>query len=159
MPAGDNDCQLVTRTGMGLGYMVKKPSGFTLIELMIVVAIVGILAAIALPSYMGYTARAQASEAFTISAPVRSAVAEFYNEKGRVPTDAEAGELFSDNLAGKYVGSVTLEGGGEIEILFANGALEGESITLSPEAATSQLSGWSCLAEPSVERHLPDACK
>ena len=144
---------------MGLGYMVKKSGGFTLIELMIVVAIIGILAAIAVPSYMGYTARAQASEAFTISAPLRTVVAEFYNEKGRVPNETEAGDLFSGSVEGSYVSAVSLVSGGEIEILFGSGALKGGEIKLVPQEATSQLSGWTCTADAQIERYLPDACK
>ncbi|EMT4547772.1 pilin, partial [Neisseria gonorrhoeae] len=86
--------------------------GFTLIELMIVIAIVGILAAVALPAYQDYTARAQVSEAILLAEGQKSAVTEYYLNNGKWPEDNDkAGVASSDKIKGKYVESVTVEKG------------------------------------------------
>ena len=83
--------------------------GFTLIELMIVIAIVGILAVVALPAYQDYTARAQMSEALTLAEGQKSAVVEYYSDKGVFPADnAAAGIAAAGEIKGKYVASVTV---------------------------------------------------
>ncbi|EPI0468973.1 pilin [Neisseria gonorrhoeae] len=87
--------------------------GFTLIELMIVIAIVGILAAVALPAYQDYTARAQVSEAILLAEGQKSAVTEYYLNNGEWPKDnASAGVASTPtDIKGKYVESVTVANG------------------------------------------------
>ncbi|HID7711360.1 TPA: pilin [Neisseria meningitidis] len=86
--------------------------GFTLIELMIVIAIVGILAAVALPAYQDYTARAQVSEAILLAEGQKSAVTEYYLNHGIWPGDnSNAGVASSSTIKGKYVQSVTVANG------------------------------------------------
>ncbi|EMS2157804.1 pilin, partial [Neisseria gonorrhoeae] len=86
--------------------------GFTLIELMIVIAIVGILAAVALPAYQDYTARAQVSEAILLAEGQKSAVTEYYLNNGEWPeNNGAAGVASSGEIKGKYVESVTVEKG------------------------------------------------
>ncbi|EOD9238699.1 pilin [Neisseria gonorrhoeae] len=86
--------------------------GFTLIELMIVIAIVGILAAVALPAYQDYTARAQVSEAILLAEGQKSAVTEYYLNHGKWPADnGAAGVASSSSIKGKYVESVTVTNG------------------------------------------------
>ncbi|EMT8570712.1 pilin, partial [Neisseria gonorrhoeae] len=86
--------------------------GFTLIELMIVIAIVGILAAVALPAYQDYTARAQVSEAILLAEGQKSAVTEYYLNHGIWPKDnGDAGVASSAEIKGKYVKSVTVAKG------------------------------------------------
>ncbi|EMR8119745.1 pilin, partial [Neisseria gonorrhoeae] len=86
--------------------------GFTLIELMIVIAIVGILAAVALPAYQDYTARAQVSEAILLAEGQKSAVTEYYLNNGEWPKDnASAGVASASEIKGKYVKSVTVAKG------------------------------------------------
>ncbi|HFB3006223.1 TPA: pilin, partial [Neisseria gonorrhoeae] len=86
--------------------------GFTLIELMIVIAIVGILAAVALPAYQDYTARAQVSEAILLAEGQKSAVTEYYLNNGEWPSDnSAAGVASSSSIKGKYVKSVTVAKG------------------------------------------------
>ncbi|HFC2017388.1 TPA: pilin [Neisseria gonorrhoeae] len=86
--------------------------GFTLIELMIVIAIVGILAAVALPAYQDYTARAQVSEAILLAEGQKSAVTEYYLNNGEWPKDnGSAGVASASEIKGKYVESVTVANG------------------------------------------------
>ncbi|MCF3082729.1 pilin [Neisseria gonorrhoeae] len=87
--------------------------GFTLIELMIVIAIVGILAAVALPAYQDYTARAQVSEAILLAEGQKSAVTEYYLNHGEWPKNNASAGVASppSNIKGKYVESVTVENG------------------------------------------------
>ncbi|EMU2171654.1 pilin, partial [Neisseria gonorrhoeae] len=86
--------------------------GFTLIELMIVIAIVGILAAVALPAYQDYTARAQVSEAILLAEGQKSAVTEYYLNHGTWPKDnTSAGVASASKIIGKYVKSVTVTNG------------------------------------------------
>ncbi|HEZ7095556.1 TPA: pilin [Neisseria meningitidis] len=86
--------------------------GFTLIELMIVIAIVGILAAVALPAYQDYTARAQVSEAILLAEGQKSAVTEYYLNHGEWPANnSSAGVATSSKIKGKYVKSVEVKNG------------------------------------------------
>ncbi|HFA2487093.1 TPA: pilin, partial [Neisseria gonorrhoeae] len=86
--------------------------GFTLIELMIVIAIVGILAAVALPAYQDYTARAQVSEAILLAEGQKSAVTEYYLNHGEWPKDnTSAGVASPSDIKGKYVKEVKVENG------------------------------------------------
>ncbi|HGT8475764.1 TPA: pilin, partial [Neisseria gonorrhoeae] len=86
--------------------------GFTLIELMIVIAIVGILAAVALPAYQDYTARAQVSEAILLAEGQKSAVTEYYLNNGKWPADnGAAGVASASKIIGKYVKEVKVENG------------------------------------------------
>nr|ADI23793.1 Tfp pilus assembly protein, major pilin PilA [uncultured gamma proteobacterium HF4000_47G05] len=83
--------------------------GFTLIELMIVVAIIGVLAAIAIPQYQNYVARAQASEAFSLASGAKTAVAEYFMLNGTFPADnGTAGLSEATDISGNYVESVRL---------------------------------------------------
>ncbi|EMU2795893.1 pilin, partial [Neisseria gonorrhoeae] len=87
--------------------------GFTLIELMIVIAIVGILAAVALPAYQDYTARAQVSEAILLAEGQKSAVTEYYLNHGKWPENNDSAGVASSptDIKGKYVQSVTVANG------------------------------------------------
>ncbi|HGL9090020.1 TPA: pilin, partial [Neisseria gonorrhoeae] len=86
--------------------------GFTLIELMIVIAIVGILAAVALPAYQDYTARAQVSEAILLAEGQKSAVTEYYLNNGEWPKDnGSAGVASASKIIGKYVQKVEVNNG------------------------------------------------
>ncbi|HFC6951640.1 TPA: pilin, partial [Neisseria meningitidis] len=94
--------------------------GFTLIELMIVIAIVGILAAVALPAYQDYTARAQMSEALTLAEGQKSAVVEYYSDNGTFPnSNTSAGIAASNEIKGKYVASVKVEGNASVASITA----------------------------------------
>lgn len=101
----------------------KLQQGFTLIELMIVVAIIGILAAVALPAYQDYTIRSQVSEGLALAAEAKSAVTEFRTNKGRLPaSNASAGLAPAASIVGNYVTSVQVNETGGITITYGNNA-------------------------------------
>ena len=95
--------------------------GFTLIELMIVVAIIGILAAIALPAYQDYTIRAQVGEGPTLAAGAKNGVMDFWSDKGRFPaSNGSAGVSSETSIVGTYVTQVKVIANGVIEISYGN---------------------------------------
>lgn len=101
--------------------MKQMQKGFTLIELMIVVAIIGILAAIALPAYQDYTIRTQVSEGIELAAGAKTAVSEYYDNQGKWPgSNADAGLSNQASIQGKYVTSVTVGTSGTVQATFAN---------------------------------------
>jgi len=91
--------------------MKKLARGFTLIELLITIAIIGILAAVALPAYQNYAIRAKVSEALAAIGPVKASVQEYFMTQGITPT-AEEISIPNDGNSGHYVGGITLSGGG-----------------------------------------------
>ena len=114
--------------------------GFTLIELMIVIAIIGILAVIALPAYQDYTARAQISEAISLMEGQKSAVVEYYADKGAWPTgNTQAG--IATSIQGKYVEKVEVGGNGvitaEMKATDVNKEIQGKTVSLTPHATTT----------------------
>ena len=137
--------------------------GFTLIELMIVVAIIGILAAIALPAYQDYTARAQASEGLSATAGLRSDIAEYYSRTGDWPDDGDdIGTNLADIANANLISGVTLEGDGLITVTWdsAESALDGDMLIQPRNAAQGPQSGWYCEASDGMEEnHLPGGCR
>ncbi|MBH6015455.1 pilin [Neisseria meningitidis] len=108
--------------------------GFTLIELMIVIAIVGILAAVALPAYQDYTARAQVSEAILLAEGQKSAVTEYYLNHGEWPSNnTSAGVATSTDIKGKYVEKVEVAKGvitAEMKSSGVNKEIQGKKLSL-----------------------------
>ncbi|HGO7270949.1 TPA: pilin [Neisseria meningitidis] len=108
--------------------------GFTLIELMIVIAIVGILAAVALPAYQDYTARAQVSEAILLAEGQKSAVTEYYLNHGKWPGgNSDAGVASSSEIKGKYVKEVTVANGVVTATMLSTGVnneIKGKKLSL-----------------------------
>ncbi|HFA2754499.1 TPA: pilin, partial [Neisseria gonorrhoeae] len=118
--------------------------GFTLIELMIVIAIVGILAAVALPAYQDYTARAQVSEAILLAEGQKSAVTEYYLNHGKWPEDnTSAGVASPSDIKGKYVQKVEV----------AKGVVTAEmaSTGVNKEIKDKKLSLWAKRQDGSVK--------
>ena len=149
--------------------MKKVQQGFTLIELMIVVAIIGILAAVALPAYQDYTVRAKISEAVLAASSGRTAVAEAYSNFGEMKATQES--MGVQNLASKYVASIAWnridQDNGQI--IVTTGALDlpataqGRTIRLlgTGTPATGQVS-WSCgpgTANGLDPKYLPGSCR
>jgi type IV pilus assembly protein PilA len=126
--------------------------GFTLIELMIVVAIIGILAAIAIPAYQDYTIRSQVTEGLNLAGAVKAAVAESYADKGVWPADNEAaGIMLADGSgaatpSGKYVTSLQVDVG-TIDITYggqANANIDTEHLALRPRISENDDVIWLC---------------
>ena len=146
---------------------LKQQGGFTLIELMIVVAIIAILAAIAIPAYQSYTARAQVSEAVNLAGGLKPTVVEIYNEEGAFD-NADSGSNGLPTAAevkGKYVASVTVTNGQIVATMKSSGVaepLQGGTLMLSPTTNTGSIE-WTCksagTASPIDAQFLPGNCR
>lgn len=124
--------------------------GFTLIELMIVVAIIGILAAVAVPQYQDYTIRAQVSEGLAMAGEMKAAVADFVSNRGDVPADLTTAGLGLDSTAssyqGNYVSSIDVDNGA-IVITFgnrANAAIAADAVMIEPWFNGAGGIVWAC---------------
>ncbi|HEZ6656494.1 TPA: pilin [Neisseria meningitidis] len=151
--------------------------GFTLIELMIVIAIVGILAAVALPAYQDYTARAQVSEAILLAEGQKSAVTEYYLNHGEWPSDnSAAGVASSSTIKGKYVAGVKVEKGVITATMLSSGVnkeIQGKKLSLWAKRQDGSVK-WFC-GQPVTRaanddavaagtdkidtKHLPSTCR
>ena len=142
--------------------------GFTLIELMIVVAIIGILAAVAIPQYQNYVARAQVAEGLSLASGAKTAVAEYFNTNGTFPADnTEAGLSDVGTITGNYVESVTVsvaDGKALITALFsstdAHSKLQGGEITLTAVDHGGSI-GFVCSSSGTtdISAYLPSSCR
>ncbi|HGT4320784.1 TPA: pilin [Neisseria meningitidis] len=156
--------------------------GFTLIELMIVIAIVGILAAVALPAYQDYTARAQVSEAILLAEGQKSAVTEYYLNHGEWPANnTSAGVASSSDIKGKYVKSVEVKNGVITATMLSSGVnneIKGKKLSLWAKRQDGSVK-WFCgqpvtrdanntadavtAATPDTDKintkHLPSTCR
>ena len=140
------------------------PKGFTLIELMIVVAIIGVLAAIGIPQYQNYTARAQATEGLTLAGGLKTALAEYYSVRGSFPSDggsdsnAAIGAEPADHIFGDYVETVAAsdDGLGTITATFNSGHHDGKFLQLKASVTDGAIS-YSCESDIQTSQR-PSGC-
>jgi type IV pilus assembly protein PilA len=140
----------------------RLSAGFTLIELMIVVAIIAILAAIAIPAYQDYVIRAQVSEGLSLSSGGKAAVWDFFSNTGRLPSGNEsAGLPTAASIKGSYVSSVNVTGG-SITVNFAgpqaNTAIQSQTLVLSPIPHAGSIA-WVCTPSTLARQYLPTSCR
>jgi type IV pilus assembly protein PilA len=133
--------------------MKAVQKGFTLIELMIVIAIIGILAAIAIPAYQNYTIRSQVTEGLSLADGWKTSISEFYAQNGTFPAGSSTGGsattiVAAGNSQGKYVGSIQVTTGGEIVVTYTgsqvNSKLSGEILGLTPGLDANNDVIWVC---------------
>lgn len=149
--------------------MKTVQQGFTLIELMIVVAIIGILAAIAIPAYQDYTARAQMSEAMTLGEGLKTPVAEVFSQVAACPANAgaaSAGVAADTDISGKYVEKTTVAASGTtactvtalMKSTGVNSGISGKKLVLTGDFSASGATKWTCTSDAD-NKYLPQACR
>ncbi len=140
---------------------MRAVRGFTLIELMVVVAIIGLLASLAIPAYIDHVRRAQASEAFPASADMRSGVVMYYSQHGQLPDGGDADNAYVEELdnVGRYVDTVEWGGDQQIVVTYVDEPFEGTQIVLEPVVDGGGIVGWRCETNGTfASRHLPNSC-
>jgi len=158
--------------------MKKIQQGFTLIELMIVVAIIGILAAVALPAYQDYSVRAKMSELVLAASACRTTITEVYQSGSALPSGGSWGcEAGGASAASKYVQSVETSDAGVVTVTASSDSslpadAQGKKITLTPytnaamttaaSQASDPIAAWKCAADattPMPAKYLPSSCR
>ncbi|MCW1719997.1 pilin [Pseudoalteromonas sp. A3] len=137
--------------------MTQKQQGFTLIELMIVVAIIGILAAVALPAYQDYTIRAKMAEVLVQAGAHKNSVVEFYQSENALPTDLDKAGVDTASIASSYITALTMPNAGELQyVVDIDGKATG-NVLLAPTIANGSLT-WVCSGTVDT-KYLPANCR
>ena len=132
--------------------------GFTLIELMIVVAIIGILVAIAIPAYSDYTKRAKVTELVTAGSACKASVSEYFQSQGAFPTTLVAAGCSTTSTA--KISSITLTGNGIITVASAITGVSGNYVLVPTEStANSGVLEWACTTSTLESKYRPANCR
>lgn len=137
---------------------MKKQAGFTLIELMIVVAIVGILAAVAVPAYQDYTIRARVAEGLNMAAAAKLAVSEYATSTNALPADQTAAGYESPTTTNVDSVAIADDGTGIITVTTSASA-GGGTVTFTPTFDATNGVTWVCAAGSLASRYLPATCR
>jgi type IV pilus assembly protein PilA len=144
--------------------MTRAQRGFTLIELMIIVAIIGIIASIAIPHYKSYVIRSRVTEGINLGASAKIAAAEYFQNYGVfATTNNSAGLSAPEDYKGPYVTQVEIVAGGVIEISYGNTIypdLVGAILSVTPDSTNAGSVTWECNGNAALpNKSLPTACR
>jgi type IV pilus assembly protein PilA len=143
----------------------RGQGGFTLIELMIVVAIIGILAGIAIPAYQDYIVRSKVSEGLGLASAAKTAVSETLNSTGRFVTanNASYGLPASASISGTYVSSIGIGAQGVITVEYKTVApgkvVSGDTVVVTPNTSLAGATSWVCTSTIVSTKYVPANCR
>jgi len=137
--------------------MQRKQQGFTLIELMIVIAIIAILMSFAIPAYRDYTVRTKVGEGIQLAAAAKQAVTETYMSTNTFPTTNAAAGLESA-ISGEYTSNVQVSGSGIITITYKSNVGVAGNVTLTPDVSSAGSVQWNC-ASTIAAKYVPSECR